>query len=173
MTALVQWLRQVHAATTWTTSVCTGSLYLAAAGILDGLDATTHWPRKEDLERLGAHYTEERVVERGKVITPAGVSSGINMALAKLAPLAAASTSTYNDDRGRRLARVTDRRVRRRGHQQRRGMDLHRLRRQPDPPPHALYQSFQRIVADAEVPLLRFHDLGIRTAACCSRKAYP
>ncbi len=44
---LVQWLRQVHAATTWTTSVCTGSLYLAAAGILDGLDATTHWARKE------------------------------------------------------------------------------------------------------------------------------
>jgi transcriptional regulator GlxA family with amidase domain len=77
----VQWLRQVHPGTTWTTSVCTGALYLAAAGILDGLDATTHWARKEDLERLGARYTEERVVERGKVITAAGVSSGIDMAL--------------------------------------------------------------------------------------------
>jgi transcriptional regulator GlxA family with amidase domain len=78
---VVQWLRQVHPGTTWTTSVCTGALYLAAAGILDSTDATTHWARKEELERLGARYTEERVVERGKVITAAGVSSGIDMAL--------------------------------------------------------------------------------------------
>jgi len=81
---LVQWLRQVHPPTTWTTSVCTGSLYLAAAGILDGVDATTHWARTEQLERLGARYVEERVVERGKVITAAGVSSGIDMALTLL-----------------------------------------------------------------------------------------
>lgn len=81
---LVHWLRQVHPATTWTTSVCTGSLYLAAAGILDGVDATTHWARTEQLERLGARYTEQRVVERGKVITAAGVSSGIDMALTLL-----------------------------------------------------------------------------------------
>ena len=78
---LVEWLRQVHPTTTWTTSVCTGSLYLAAAGILTGLDATTHWARKAELEALGARYTEERVVERGKIITAAGVSSGIDMAL--------------------------------------------------------------------------------------------
>jgi transcriptional regulator GlxA family with amidase domain len=78
---LVAWLRRVHPTTTWTTSVCTGGVYLAAAGILDGLDATTHWARKRALEALGAHYTEERVVERGKVITAAGVSSGIDMAL--------------------------------------------------------------------------------------------
>jgi transcriptional regulator GlxA family with amidase domain len=81
---LVRWLRQVHPSTTWTTSVCTGSLYLAAAGILDGLDATTHWARADQLERLGAHYTEQRVVEQGKVITAAGVSSGIDMALTLL-----------------------------------------------------------------------------------------
>jgi transcriptional regulator GlxA family with amidase domain len=79
--AVVQWLRTVHATSTWTTSVCTGSLYLAAAGILDGLDATTHWARRDHLERLGAHYTEQRVVEHEKVITAAGVSSGIDMAL--------------------------------------------------------------------------------------------
>ena len=78
---VVQWLRQVHPTTTWTTSVCTGSIYLAAAGILDGQDATTHWARAEQLERHGAHYTEQRVVEHGKVITAAGVSSGIDMAL--------------------------------------------------------------------------------------------
>jgi transcriptional regulator GlxA family with amidase domain len=82
---VVQWLRQVHPATTWTTSVCTGSIYLAAAGILDGQDATTHWARAGELERRGARYTEQRVVERGKVITAAGVSAGIDMALTLLA----------------------------------------------------------------------------------------
>jgi transcriptional regulator GlxA family with amidase domain len=79
--AVVQWLRKVHATTTWTTSVCTGAIYLAAAGLLDGLDATTHWSRKERLESLGARYIGQRVVERGKIITAAGVSSGIDMAL--------------------------------------------------------------------------------------------
>jgi transcriptional regulator GlxA family with amidase domain len=79
--AVVRWLQRVHATTTWTTSVCTGSIYLAAAGILDGVDATTHWARKDRLEQLGARYVPERVVERGKVITAAGVSSGIDMAL--------------------------------------------------------------------------------------------
>lgn len=82
---VVQWLRHVHPTTTWTTSVCTGSLYLAAAGILDGQDASTHWAWAGELERRGAHYTEQRVVERGKVITAAGVSAGIDMALTLLA----------------------------------------------------------------------------------------
>jgi transcriptional regulator GlxA family with amidase domain len=82
--ALVEWLRSVHRTTTWTTSVCTGAIYLALAGILDGLDATTHWARRHVLERLGAHYSTDRVVERGKVITSAGVSSGIDMALVLL-----------------------------------------------------------------------------------------
>jgi transcriptional regulator GlxA family with amidase domain len=81
---LVDWLRQVHPTTTWTTSVCTGSIYLAAAGILDGQEATTHWAWAQQLERHGAHYTEQRVVEQGKVITAAGVSAGIDMALALL-----------------------------------------------------------------------------------------
>jgi transcriptional regulator GlxA family with amidase domain len=82
---VVQWLRQVHPTTTWTTSVCTGSIYLAAAGILGGQDATTHWAWAEELERRGARYTEQRVVEHGKVITAAGVSAGIDMALTLLA----------------------------------------------------------------------------------------
>jgi transcriptional regulator GlxA family with amidase domain len=83
-TELVEWLRAVHPTTTWTTSVCTGAIYLAAAGILDGVDATTHWARKRALEKLGGHYVTDRVVERGKVITAAGVSSGIDMALVLL-----------------------------------------------------------------------------------------
>src|SRR5215472_16159729 len=82
---VVQWLRQVHPTTTWTTSVCTGSIYLAAAGILDGQDATTHWAYTGELERRGASYTEQRVVEHGKVITAAGVSADIDMALTLLA----------------------------------------------------------------------------------------
>jgi transcriptional regulator GlxA family with amidase domain len=82
---LVSWLRDVHPTTAWTTSVCTGAIYLAAAGLLDGLDATTHWARRERLESLGAHYTEQRVVEQGKIITAAGVSSGIDMALTLVA----------------------------------------------------------------------------------------
>jgi transcriptional regulator GlxA family with amidase domain len=81
---LVAWLRRVHETTTWTTSVCTGSIYLAAAGILTDIDASTHWARTERLEQLGAHYVAERVVERGKIITAAGVSSGIDMGLVLL-----------------------------------------------------------------------------------------
>lgn len=78
---LIDWIRSVHATTTWTTSVCTGSLLLAAAGVLDGIDATTHWLSYAWLERLGAKPTAERVVRRGKVITAAGVSAGIDMGL--------------------------------------------------------------------------------------------
>jgi transcriptional regulator GlxA family with amidase domain len=84
---LTEWIRRVHETTTWTTSVCTGSNYLGAAGLLDGLDATTHWGGPAQLERFGARYTAERVVERGKIITAAGVSSGIDMALRLLAHL--------------------------------------------------------------------------------------
>ena len=75
------WLRTGHESSEWTTSVCTGSLLLAAAGILDGLEATTHWLAMDLLEQLGARPTSRRVVEQGKVITAAGVSSGIDMAL--------------------------------------------------------------------------------------------
>lgn len=79
--AYVRWIADAHPRTQWTTSVCTGSLMLAAAGILDGVEATTHWAAREDLAGLGAVPVAERVVERGKVITAAGVSSGIDMAL--------------------------------------------------------------------------------------------
>ncbi len=78
---LLDWVRSVHETTRFTTSVCTGSLVLAAAGLLDGEDATTHWLEFETLASLGARPTSERVVERGKIITAAGVSSGIDMAL--------------------------------------------------------------------------------------------
>jgi putative intracellular protease/amidase len=77
----LDWLRRAHETTTWTTSVCSGSLLLGAAGLLKGLDATSHWSVVELLESFGAHYTPSRVVRQGKIITAAGVSSGIDMAL--------------------------------------------------------------------------------------------
>ena len=78
---LVAWLQSVHQTTTWTTSVCTGALVLGAAGILDGLSATTHWLYYEELAAFGARPTEQRVVIEGKVATAAGVSAGIDLAL--------------------------------------------------------------------------------------------
>jgi len=78
---MLSWLRHAHETTTWTTSVCTGSLVLAAAGILDGLEATTHWAARDLLAEHGAVPVEKRFVEQGKVITAAGVSAGIDMAL--------------------------------------------------------------------------------------------
>lgn len=85
---LLGWIRHAHAHSQWTTSVCTGSLLLAAAGVLDGLEATTHWLALETLARLGARPVERRVVQQGKVITAAGVSAGIDMALTLAAHLA-------------------------------------------------------------------------------------
>ena len=78
---MLAWLRSAHETSDWTTSVCTGSLLLGAAGILRGLRATSHWLALDMLGELGAEPTSERVVEQGKVITAAGVSSGIDMAL--------------------------------------------------------------------------------------------
>jgi putative intracellular protease/amidase len=85
---LIPWIRKIHATTRWTTSVCTGSLLLGAAGILRGLEATTHWLAMDLLAGFGAIPVSRRVVVQGKVITAAGVSSGIDMAL-HLAALAA------------------------------------------------------------------------------------
>ena len=78
---LRSWLREADASSTWTTSVCTGSLLLAAAGLLDGKRATSHWLALEQLRAFGAEPVAERWVEDGKVITAAGVSAGIDMAL--------------------------------------------------------------------------------------------
>lgn len=85
---ILGWLRHAHAHSQWTTSVCTGSLLLAAAGILKGVEATTHWLELETLSRFGARPVERRVVEQGKLITAAGVSSGIDMALTLAARIA-------------------------------------------------------------------------------------
>ena len=80
---LLSWIRTAHAGSLFTTSVCTGSLLLAAAGLLDGLAATTHWGAMEELAALGAVPTGQRVVEHlsRRLITAAGVSSGIDMGL--------------------------------------------------------------------------------------------
>lgn len=78
---ILDWVRQIHPKTKWTTSVCTGSLVLAAAGLLNGLTATSHWLAVEMLRDYGAKPSADRVVIQGKIITAAGVSSGIDMAL--------------------------------------------------------------------------------------------
>ncbi|WP_030620739.1 DJ-1/PfpI family protein [Streptomyces sclerotialus] len=84
---LHEWLRAADAATTWTTSVCTGSLLLAAAGLLTGRRATSHWLALDQLKEYGAEPTGERVVLDGKYVTAAGVSSGIDMGLTLLGRL--------------------------------------------------------------------------------------
>ena len=71
---IVDWIRQAHPHTAWTTSVCTGALLLGAAGLLDGLPATTHWSAYDDLASYGAQPTEQRVVTAGRIMTGAGVS---------------------------------------------------------------------------------------------------
>ena len=79
---LLDWVRAAHDTTQWTTSVCTGSLILAAAGVLDGLEATTYWNSMDELSAHGVTAIDDRrVVPQGKVVTAAGVSSGIDMAL--------------------------------------------------------------------------------------------
>ena len=83
----LEWLREADRATTWTTSVCTGSLVLGAAGLLEGKRATSHWAYRDALREYGAEPVADRVVEDGKVITAAGVSSGIDMGLTLAARL--------------------------------------------------------------------------------------
>jgi transcriptional regulator GlxA family with amidase domain len=85
---ILSWVRAIHLTTKWTTSVCTGSLVLGAAGLLSGLKATSHWTVLDRLSHWGAIPTEKRIVEDGKVITAAGVSAGIDMALALAAKIA-------------------------------------------------------------------------------------
>jgi transcriptional regulator GlxA family with amidase domain len=79
---VLDWLRKVHETTTWTVSVCTGALILGAAGILKGVPATTHWYKMGVLKIMGAKpRPDERIVRAGKIVTAAGVSAGIDLAL--------------------------------------------------------------------------------------------
>ncbi len=84
---VLDWVRHVHDNSTWTTSVCTGSLVLGAAGVLQGKRATSHWAYRDALREYGAEPVAERVVEDGKVMTAAGVSAGIDMGLTLAARL--------------------------------------------------------------------------------------
>ncbi len=85
---VIEWLRTAHETSEWTTSVCTGSLILGAAGILAGKRATSHWLALEKLREFGAEPTPERVVVEGKIVTAAGVSAGIDMGLTLAARVA-------------------------------------------------------------------------------------
>lgn len=99
--ALLDWLRAADATSSWTTSVCTGSLLLAAAGLLKGRRATSHWLALDVLGRFGAEPTGERVVTDGKYVTAAGVSSGIDMGLTLLGRIA-------GDDHARAVQLLTE-----------------------------------------------------------------
>ena len=90
---ILEWIRRAHEGSQYTTSVCTGSLLLAAAGVLKGLRATTHFSAVDLLRKYGAEPTSERVVQEGKIITAAGVSSGIDMALRLAEQLTDATTA--------------------------------------------------------------------------------
>jgi len=90
---MLDWIRSAHETSRFTTSVCTGSLVLAAAGLLKGRKATTHFSARPLLLKYGATPCEDRVVQEGKIITAAGVSSGIDMALALAELLTDATTS--------------------------------------------------------------------------------
>lgn len=85
---LLAWIKKIHHSTVWTTSVCTGSLILGAAGLLSGIKATTHWAVMDRLKTWGAIPVSKRVVEDGKIMTAAGVSAGIDMAFTLAAKLA-------------------------------------------------------------------------------------
>ena len=78
---VLDWIRRIDRTTKWTTSVCVGSLILGAAGLLKGVPATSHWNTLQDLRHFGAQPVEQRFVRHGKIMTAAGVSAGIDMAL--------------------------------------------------------------------------------------------
>ena len=86
--AVLDWVRKIDVGSQWTTSVCTGSLVYAAAGLLAGHQATTHWATLDVLKEFGAEPVKSRVVESGKYVTAAGVSAGIDMGLTLAARIA-------------------------------------------------------------------------------------
>jgi transcriptional regulator GlxA family with amidase domain len=91
---LLDWIRAAHRTTRFTTSVCSGALVLAAAGLLEGLPATTHWAVMGSLAKYGAQpRPRERVVRAGRILTAAGVSAGIDMGLMLLAELKGAEAA--------------------------------------------------------------------------------
>jgi len=91
---LLNWVRQAHPTSEWTTSVCTGVFLLGVAGVLHGLEVTTHWGSRNFVEQYcGAHYVARRFVQQGKIITAAGVSAGIDMALFLAAQLSSPRTA--------------------------------------------------------------------------------
>jgi len=90
---IIDWITNCNKTTKWTVSVCTGALLLGVAGILKGLKATTHWSRLPCLEDFGAKLQRKRVVIDGKVITCAGVSAGIDMALTLTSLIAGQTTA--------------------------------------------------------------------------------
>ena len=90
---IINWITNCHKITKWTVSVCTGALLLGAAGILKGLKATTHWISLPSLENFGAEPQNRRVVIDSKVITCAGVSAGIDMALTLTSLIAGETTA--------------------------------------------------------------------------------
>jgi putative intracellular protease/amidase len=91
--ALLDWVTRAHQHSQWTTSVCSGSFLLGAAGLLTGKKATSHWGWVEHLSGFGAQPVHERVVIDGKIVTAAGVSSGIDMALRLLADMTDVATA--------------------------------------------------------------------------------
>ncbi len=78
----IEWIRAIHPLTEWTLSICTGALMLGAAGVLQGMKATTHWYSHHELSHYGAQPIDARFVRDGKIMTSAGVSAGIDMSLA-------------------------------------------------------------------------------------------
>jgi transcriptional regulator GlxA family with amidase domain len=80
--ALLDWVRRAHQTASWTTSVCSGSVILAAAGLLEGKRATSHWLAVPALKAFGAvPVADERIVQQGNIVTGAGVSAGLDLAL--------------------------------------------------------------------------------------------
>ena len=90
---VLDWIRKIDSTTKWTVSVCSGSLLLAQTGLLDGKNCTTHWRRKEQLQRFHVTVKDERYIQDGKFITSAGVSAGIDMALYLVSKIAGDQTA--------------------------------------------------------------------------------